>query len=216
MTWDSVKSLTVKDAVRKGIKQKMFQNIVKRCGRFLIRLDLSFDCKDDDKFVWDENISNVIAYCTKLRSIDLGEFGINFEIIESLKPCLDNIEELRFECRNQDDEFLTKVFQQLKKLKHVKIVGEYSRLYGFTFLFELPQDRMEHLDLVHTGVDLNFIYDLSLLKSLYLTEKNVRDETLIGIASFCSELRSFGLSCKYPQFSLKYVKSFYVLCEIQY
>ena len=176
----------------------MFEEILKRSGRFLTSLSLKYIIMDKYDGIDRKTILNTIANeCINLQSLDLGDYKITKIFVQLLQPNFNKVEDFRCATEDLDDEDLKNLFLENKKIKYLKIDADYNRKLSGTFLKALSKETLIYLELYSINIDgLNIIKDFSLLKTLILDEKKVSDDILINVAQSCLELNCVKLISK--------------------
>ena len=130
----------------------MFEEILKRCGRFLTHISLKFSDMDVDD---SENVLSIVAKeCTNLRHIDLSHYRVTKNFIQLFQPNFHKIEVLRCvtDGRINDNDF-NNLFLKTTKLKHLKIVNNCNG----NFLHALNKETLTYLELQSNMNGMNFI-----------------------------------------------------------
>ena len=152
------------------IEFDMLKSILKRCGKFLTKIDFS------NTYQWDERIYKIIGEeCGKnLQFLDVRVVELRKECIATLQTCFSNIEV--FKCRiywddTITDEDLSTLFHSNKKLRHltIEINGrKYSKIKG-DFLKALPIETMTGLHIIHPGsISMEKIFSVRRISELFL------------------------------------------------
>ena len=189
----------------------MIKIVLKKCGQFLIKLDLR-EIEDYD-FEDDEDVSTILSQCSKLRSIHFGGCILDRNSIRSLKPNFHNVEYFLFEIDENDERNiggdLSDLFQQNKKLKFLKMkvqraitwrMKPQSFIYNYDCLKAISYETLNHIWLEDFSADLNVLCSMPILKWLKLKNQKVTDDILIGISKNCLNLECITMICKFAQF----------------
>ena len=158
MSWNHFKSLPSKgktwktemvmDDKKADIQFIMFQNVLKRCGRFLTQLHL-WGLDDHDKRI----ITTVAQECQNLRVIDLAYHRVSRECIQTISTIFSNVKKFKLYYLQDDvnDEDLAYLFSLNKVLEHLTIrFSEYHVVKG-NFLDTLSCDTIKELNLSGVG-----------------------------------------------------------------
>ena len=130
-----------------------FAIVLKRCGRFLTKIDLTgfeyFDKRHRQNIncIQSQSIAiakNIAKQCPNLQYVHLGQLYLTKKSLKSMKPRIKNVESLEIHVSgNVKDEDLSKLFAKCKKLKDLRIEESRScsKLNG-AFLNKLPQQTL--------------------------------------------------------------------------
>ena len=194
MSWHTCKSYSPEEN-----EKKIFEYVLKKCGKFLTRLNLcEFNQIEDDI-----NISIIANECPNLIDIDLGH--CSKKSIELIKPIFHNVEEFRIFVKDVDDADLEKLLMLNKKLKTIRICiriptiilrSEHRSNIRGRFLQALPKTASVHLsvDSLEDTFDINNTLSVPFLKTLRMYSLPLTDIDLIRIASHCLELEVVELN----------------------
>ena len=172
----------------KEINKDVVESILKRCGKYLLEIDILIRNID--------GLLLVAKYCKNIQTIDCRNSsvrGIN-EISENCK----NISKMRICGIDENEEFEDALGNLILKNRKLRVfeLGSYDKIRG-DFLLKLPLDQMENIAVPPIKNSENFINLIKSTKKLSLidAEEIKIPSEIKTLAISCNNLIELHLSC---------------------